>query len=250
MIRLLGALSACALAVLPTTGGTLQAAHEPGDLREVVVTLTSPPLAGDDGSAHRALVDREQATFARRPSRGNSRCQHPLALSRGTQRRRCRRAGAIAPGARADSRRRDRRRRNLVCRRFRLDDRRSRRGAPLAGRPAERWRRGEDRDHRRRRRSASPVPVAGGLHDAARLSQGAGVVHDGEGDRGTCVRARVHDLAVRAFTLRPGAVAARNPRRRHRRGERGHGRGLDDDCRGRAAGVHRKLQGALRPDRR
>jgi subtilisin family serine protease len=64
MIRLLGLLSACALVILPASGGAPHVAHGLGNMREVVVTLTSPPLAGDTEPARRAAVDREQATFA------------------------------------------------------------------------------------------------------------------------------------------------------------------------------------------
>ena len=63
MIRLLGLLSACVLLVLPASGGVLHAPRDPVNLREVVVTLTSPPLAGDHNPAHHAAVDREQAAF-------------------------------------------------------------------------------------------------------------------------------------------------------------------------------------------
>ena len=63
MIRLLGLLSACTLVFLPSSNRVLEAARGHDTLREVVVTLTSPPLAGDDTPARRALVDREHVRF-------------------------------------------------------------------------------------------------------------------------------------------------------------------------------------------
>ena len=53
-------------------------------------------------------------------------------------------------------------------------------------------RRDQDRDHRRRRRPDPPVLRPRRLHDAARLPEGPGRVHDGEGDRRACIRPGRH----------------------------------------------------------
>ena len=48
---------------------------------------------------------------------------------------------------------------------------------------AQRRRRDQDRDHRRRCRPDAPVLQPGGIHHAAGLSEGTDRVHDGQGDR-------------------------------------------------------------------
>jgi len=64
MIRLLGLLAALALLAFPVTRGSSPAPERSEALREVIVTLASPPLAGREDAANRAAVDREQARFA------------------------------------------------------------------------------------------------------------------------------------------------------------------------------------------
>ncbi|WP_411277821.1 S8 family peptidase [Gaiella sp.] len=64
MIRLLGLLSALTLLAFPVVRGSSAAPGADEPLREVVVTLTSPALAGRDTAANRAAIDREHARFA------------------------------------------------------------------------------------------------------------------------------------------------------------------------------------------
>ena len=66
-----------------------------------------------------------------------------------------------------------------------------------------------------------------GLHDAARLPEGAGEVHDGQGDRRARVPAAGLEAAERSACLRPEDDRPRHARRRHRRRERedDHGTG-------------------------
>lgn len=64
MIRVTGLLSILTLLLATGTGGAGDAAVPDGVTGEVVVTLSSPPLAGRPGRAARAAVDRDQARFA------------------------------------------------------------------------------------------------------------------------------------------------------------------------------------------
>jgi subtilisin family serine protease len=67
MIRIAGLLCAIALFCLPAVGGTAGGIPASGATSEVVVTLSSPALAGRTGHAQRAAraaVEREQARFA------------------------------------------------------------------------------------------------------------------------------------------------------------------------------------------
>ena len=64
MSRILGLVLLLALACLPLAAGGARAASATDPRTEVVVTLSSPPLAGDASPAARAAVDREQARFA------------------------------------------------------------------------------------------------------------------------------------------------------------------------------------------
>ena len=101
-------------------------------------------------------------------------------------------------------------------------------GAPAlwGRRPADGGHGHEDRDHRRRRRPASPVLRPGGLHDAARLPEGPDRLHDGEGDRRARLPAtrsdagstprKPFDPSSRAtgptWPVSPPATTARSPR--------------------------------------
>ena len=64
MIRFFGLLTALALLLLPASGGLLDESQDGGALREVVVTLQAPGLAGTTDAGVRAVVEREQARFA------------------------------------------------------------------------------------------------------------------------------------------------------------------------------------------
>ncbi len=64
MIRPLVLLSALALVLVPVTGGSHAVTRDGEALREVVVTLHSPSLAGRNDPGNRSTVDREQARFA------------------------------------------------------------------------------------------------------------------------------------------------------------------------------------------
>ena len=256
--RVLALLCAIGLCCLASACGSVahQAAPESaGEVSsEVIVTLASPPVAGRTGAsgrAARAAIDREQARFASAlhdaiPG-ARIRWRYRLVLNG---------AAVVVPqsalGRLADPPGRSRGRRRRDVHHQQGHGRRRRQGRrDLVDRSDESGRRDQDRDHRRRRRPDPPVLRPCRLHDAGRLPEGAGCVHDGQGDRRACIRTGRHHVEVRTQTLRSRPVRACDPcsgdrcrQRRHRRHGRGQGLGH------RAAGLHRQLQGAQRPDRR
>ena len=218
-----------------------------GEASEVVVLLGSPPLARAPGNG--AEIAAEQAAFRRElhadvpaakigwryrlVANGFSltlpEADLPRLRSLPGVRRILPAAASYVPQAESD----------------RGADRRTRAVGPDArhGRPGD-----EDRDHRLRGRSGSPVLRPDRLPHAAGVPERAAALHDGEGHRRSRLRAEGSRLAERTPRVQPGRLESRHARRGHRGRKRRHPGGRPSHLRGRAARVHRQLQG-LRRDR-
>ncbi len=124
-----------------------------------------------------------------------------------------------------------------------------RRSCALGPGPDERRPGNEDRDHRRGDRPDASVLLARRIHHAARLPEGPGRVHDGEGDRRTRVPTRPPDLEARRQAVRSRVLLARHARRRDRGRQREHARRGHADLRCRTPRLPGELQGPDDPDR-
>ena len=234
---------------------TRAAAPRRGDPTQVVVELASPPLAlcaRRAGAARR--IDAEQRRFAR-ALRARSRRDGPLALPTRRERhvRRRFRARELARLARLPG--------------VRHVLRPTRPTTSLAGPDAATIRarelpgaRPRERGRRRSRSESSTTASTSGTRSSTRpgytmpagVPEGPGRVHDGEGDRRAGVpAAAARPGGTRAKPFDPEESGHADARRRASRpGNAEHarrGRRISGD---RAAGVHRQLQGADRPDRR
>ena len=218
LLALLGAVGLCCLAAACGSAGTRQRL-----LRRASAAVGRAARSSSRSRLRRSRADRvarprrarrdrpRAGALRRRAPRGDPERADPLALPPRAQRRRRRRPEQRAPPpAGAPRRPGGRRRSDLHGRQDRSGEGREG-GRDLADGAPQPGRRHQDRDHRRRRRPDAPVLRSRRLHDARRLPEGPGRLHDGQGDRRPRVRAGRDHVEVRAQALRPGRSPGTRP---------------------------------------